>query len=247
MPRLSDADRDMENFQTPNAFKFSGQQIGTLGATEYTLAPIAIDKSSSVSGSQGRLEKCVGEIVKACRKSPRCDNLMLRVTTFNQDLEEVRGFTELNNVNPGDFDNTIHPSGSTALNDATCESIEATLTYAKAMNKQDFTVNGILFVLTDGEENASTNTLTSVRQAMEKAVKGEILESFVSILVGVGVSGGTSKYLDTFHKDAGFTQYVEIDKADEKSLAKLAAFVSKSISSQSQSLGTGGPSKTLTF
>src|SRR5438128_2007010 len=49
------------------------------------------------------------------------------------------------------------------------------------------------------------------------------------------------------YRDAGFTQYVEIGDADPKTFAKLAQFVSKSISAQSQSLGTGGPSQSLVF
>ena len=53
--------------------------------------------------------------------------------------------------------------------------------------------------------------------------------------------------IEDFHKAAGFTQYVELGSADEKTLAKLADFVSQSISAQSQSLGTGGPSQSLTF
>jgi hypothetical protein len=35
--------------------------------------------------------------------------------------------------------------------------------------------------------------------------------------------------------------------ASAKSLARLAAFISKSVSSQSQSLGSGGPSQAQTF
>ena len=47
--------------------------------------------------------------------------------------------------------------------------------------------------------------------------------------------------------NAGFTQYIELADAKANTLAKLADFVSRSISSQSQSLNTGGPSKSLSF
>ena len=56
-----------------------------------------------------------------------------------------------------------------------------------------------------------------------------------------------SRILTDFSKTAGFTQYVELGNANAATLAKLADFVSRSISSQSQSLGTGGPSQSLTF
>ncbi len=60
-------------------------------------------------------------------------------------------------------------------------------------------------------------------------------------------NGSIKQYLDDFRTEAEFTQYVPINEADQSSLAKLAEFVSKSISSQSQALGTGGASIQLTF
>ena len=50
-----------------------------------------------------------------------------------------------------------------------------------------------------------------------------------------------------FKHEAGFQQFVSIKKATEKELAKLGGFISKSISSQSQALGSGGVSQSLTF
>jgi len=247
MPRL-DQDQDMETFKVPNSFAFSGQKIGSLGATEFTTAALVVDKSGSVTGFKNELEKCMGEIVKACRKSPRADNMMIRATTFDSKLEELHGFKTLNNVNPGDYDNSIHPGGSTALNDAALEGINAMVTYGEAMVKQDFSVNGILVVVTDGDDNVSISPVSAVHQALASAVKDEKLESLVSILVGVNITdAGLKRRLDAFHKEAGFTQFISLDDASEKTLARLAQFVSKSISAQSQSLGTGGPSRSLSF
>ena len=70
----------------------------------------------------------------------------------------------------------------------------------------------------------------------------------MSVLIGVSVQDPeVSRYLKKFHVDAGFTQYVELDQADAKTLARLAKFVSQSISAQSQALGTGGGSQQLVF
>lgn len=248
MPRMGDDTQDMEQFQVPNSFAFSGQRIGTLGATEFTTAALCVDKSGSVSSFKKELEKCMGEVVKACRKSPRADNMMLRTTAFHTNLEELHGFKTLNNINPGDYDNSIHPGGATALHDGALEATQAMMTYAEAMVKQDFSVNGILIVVTDGDDNSSISPASSVRQALTNAVKDEKLESLVSILVGVNIQDPhMKKKLDAFHQEAGFTQFIALDDASEKTLARLAQFISKSISAQSQSLGTGGPSKSLSF
>jgi hypothetical protein len=68
----------------------------------------------------------------------------------------------------------------------------------------------------------------------------------LTILVGVNVKDpSVSQYLADFRKSACFDQYVELAKADAKTLANLARFVSHSISAQSQALGTGGPSQAL--
>ena len=75
------------------------------------------------------------------------------------------------------------------------------------------------------------------------------MESILTILVGVGVGSYSEvqKALDEFKNEAGITQYVEIADANSSTLAKLAKFVSQSISAQSQALGTGGPSQALQF
>jgi hypothetical protein len=79
-----------------------------------------------------------------------------------------------------------------------------------------------------------------VRAALESAVKSEATESMVSILIGVGAAFDTSigVALNAFKNEAGINQYVETKDASAKTLAKLAAFVSKSISAQSQALGS---------
>lgn len=54
-------------------------------------------------------------------------------------------------------------------------------------------------------------------------------------------------YLDSFQDKGKFDQFVALDNANSKTIARLGQFISKSISSQSQSLGTGGPSQTIDF
>jgi hypothetical protein len=53
--------------------------------------------------------------------------------------------------------------------------------------------------------------------------------------------------LDNFKKEAELDEFIDIGSATKSSLSKLANFVSQSISSQSQALGSGGTSKLLSF
>jgi len=229
-------------------FGYSAERLADLGAAEYTLVTIACDASGSVAAFRPELERALGSIVQACQHSPRADNLMLRLVEFDSALRESHGFKLLERCNLADYKGVLHVGGATALYDAAENAVSATTDYARQLAAGDFSANAIVFVLTDGMDNASTLTPRLVKDALTRAVSEEALESVVSVLIGVNVQDQTvGGYLQDFRNDVGFTQYVEVGHADPKTLAKLADFVSRSISAQSQSLGTGGPSRSLTF
>jgi len=230
-------------------FGFSAVGLDDLGATEYTVVVIAVDVSSSVYSYEKELQACVKAIVEACRKSPRADNLLLRVVSFNSNLKEVHGFKELLTVNSADYDG-LRTGGATALFDAAIDAIGSCHQMGRQLSAEDFDCNGIVFVITDGEDNSSTYNPTAVGTKTDEARRDELgLESLLTILVGVGAgganAGGLNSYLKTVHDQGKFDQYVPLSDASAKTLAKLAQFVSQSISSQSQALGTAGPSKTI--
>jgi uncharacterized protein YegL len=241
---------NMESRQVPGThFGYTGTRLADLaGATEYTLCTIVLDESGSTEPFKNEMEKCIQEVVKACRYSPRADNLMLRLVAFGTNYREVHGFKLLQVCNVQDYDGCYRSAGTTALFDATCDAVEATKDYAKQLSDNDYLTNACVFVLTDGADNASKFNAKNVKESLAKCVQSEALESLVSVLIGVNIQDPTvSTYLQDFNKLAEFTQFVELKDASEKTLAKLAAFVSKSISSQSSALGSGGPSSSLTF
>lgn len=228
-------------------FNFSATKIDNLGATEYTLVSIAQDVSGSVDGYVSEMEKCIASIVEACRKSPRADNLMLRLQTFNQSHNEIHGFKMLSDCNLNDYNNFLNPGGQTSLYDSAVNAIDALATYGKSLIDNDYTTNGILIIITDGMDNCSSCNVNKVKELLEKIHRDESLESLVTILVGVGVDASTNSYLEDFKNEVSFTQYVGLKDANASTMAKLAKFVSQSISSQSSALGTGGPSQSLSF
>lgn len=228
-----------------NNFNFSAVKPEKLGASEYTLVTFAQDLSSSLCGFEDDLLKLKVTAVEACRKNPRIDNLMLRNITFNSQVVEEHGFAELATIDPSRF---TRPTcgGRTLLYDATLNAIEATNIYAAQLAAQEFFVNGIVIIGTDGEDYGSTTTTNEIKRAIERGIKSEALESLMVILVGLNPSS-CSASLQRFKNEAGLTQYEEVTSLTPATLAKLAKFYSQSISSQSQSLGTGGPSQPITF
>lgn len=254
MPRILDPDMETHAI-AGSTFQFSAVKPSNLGANEYCLATIVIDGSGSTESFWPGIRSAVLESVRALRgtktrPNPRADNTLLRVVVFDHVLHEIHGFRMLTECNDDDYQNLRCPAGTTALYDATYTSIQATLEESKVLEKNSFQSNGIVIVITDGAEypaNASTATRNMIAKSVQDARASEILESLVTILVGVNASGPTGTYLDEFQREAGFQQYVQLNDANPDTLGRLGGFVSRSISSQSQALGTGGPSQSLTF
>jgi hypothetical protein len=243
MPRF-DLQSDEQILAIPgSSFQFSAIKPSVLEATEYTLVTIVLDKSGSLSGFENDLLKMEQEIIRACQKNPRSENLMVRLLHFNSRLEEVHGFRTLAGIDASQYDAPV-TDGSTALFDATFSGIGACLAYANQLRQNDFEVNGAVYIITDGADNSSAASPKMIADLIQKAKKQEDIESLITVLIGMDTGGGSNQsYLDNFKNEANLDQYVEIGQVTAGKLAKLAGFISKSISSASQSLGTGGPSQ----
>lgn len=252
MPRLmATSDDQVINVPGPGNFQFSAVRIEDLGATEYTLVTIICDISGSVVHFADDLLNCIKSIVGACQKSPRAENLLIRLLTFNNNIYEIHGFKNLNEIVVDDY-KKLNPDYTTALFDATYDGVSATLEYAKRLVDQDFDCNGAVYIITDGMDNRSTMTPSSIKDMIETSIAKEEIESIITVLVALHDpnltwSGAVTESLEKFQKEANFSQFLDIGEATPQKLAKLAGFVSESVSSQSQALGTGAPSQTLNF
>jgi uncharacterized protein YegL len=245
MPRITD---DLEQIKLPtNQYGYSATKLNKLEASEYTLVQLIIDESGSVESYRRDMEQCVKEVIQSCQYSPRADNLMLRIVSFNTSLKEIHGFKPLSQCNLADYDNVLNPGGMTALFDATDNALGAANDYAQKLSKADFTVNGLTVIITDGEDNSSRSSRQTVKTTLEKCITNEAMESMVSILVAVGTDRpDVPIHLEAFKNEVGMTEFINVGDANKKTLAKLARFISKSISSQSSSLGSGAATS-LTF
>jgi hypothetical protein len=252
MPRLMpQSDEDVINIPGPGTFTFSAKKISNLGATEYTLVTIVVDISGSVLNFAASLLNCVKAIVESCKASDRAENLLIRFLTFNDDITEVHGFRDLGSINPDDYED-LFPSGFTALFDATYDGIGAILEYSKRLTKEDYDINGAIYIVTDGMNNRGMTTPKMIKDKLEKAIGNEEIESLVSILIGLHDSSTSweaevQRALSQFQVEAGLTEFIDIGDATPEKLAKLAGYVSESISSQSNVLGSGAPSQVLQF
>ena len=244
--------QNLQNLNAGSGYKFSATKINDLGAAEYTLVTIVVDTSSSVMGFAAQLEQALKTVAKACDKSPRRDNLLLRVVQFSSTVLELHGFKLFSSIQDKDYDNILQLGGSTALFDACDDAIQATGTYGKQLTSQDFLVNGIVVVITDGENcagsiNSGDIALYSavVKKSLLAVRRSENLESLSFILIGVTGDVNLNTYLQTVKDEGGFDSYISIGTASPGKIAKLAQFVSQSISSTSSALGSGKASTPL--
>lgn len=245
MPKL--IDNNMEVINTNSNYGFSAVKMDQLGASEYTLVTLVLDRSGSLAGKERDLEKMMIEALKSCKKSPRAENLMVRTLLFNDREDELHGFRLLNSIDEKEYDNIIITGGMTKLFDSTHHAIESTLGYSKILTSQDYVANGIIFIITDGCDNDSKYTPNSIKTLIDGSKKSEVIESINTVLIGMTGDAHVNNNLQIFAKDAEITQYVDMGDVTTSKLAKLASFISQSISSTSQALGTGGPSASLTF
>lgn len=244
MPILRDEDMEMHPIQGAY-FTFSAIRITRLGATDQTLAVIAVDTSGSTISFRRQMEAAMKSIIESCRRSPRADSMLVRAVKFDTAVEEIHGFKPLVEIAPTSYDHALgNDGGMTALYDAAYTAIESSRQFGATLVANEFATNAVVFVITDGCNNSGTMTASMVRQALGNAVASEDLESIRSVFIGIGPDQATLKRVSD---DCGFDQYVEVATADPNTLAKLAQFVSQSMTSQSQALGTGGPSKQITF
>lgn len=245
MPKL--ADMDTTNIGGSN-FTFSSTKIEHLGATEYSLVTIAVDVTGSVESFANSIRDMLIATIKACKKSPRAENMLIRVikfsTMFPNGVEEIHGFRLFKDIDPDNDYPALKCGGMTPLCDACFSSFGAMNDYGKKLVDNDYLVNAIMFIITDGEDNASTASMNMVAHQSKIGVSGEVLESTTSVLIGINATQCKSA-LSVFKDKAGITQYIDVGDVTEGKLAKLAGYISQSVSSTTQALGTGGPSQNI--
>lgn len=241
-------DGEMKNFNIgKGGFAFTGARFDKLGASHYTLATIGLDVSGSISGFEDKLREMAIMAVESCKKSPMSDSIMIRTILISSmypgGVSEIHGFKQLCDIDTAQYPR-FTPGGGTPLNDGCYSGQGATNVFAKDLSEKDFGVNGLFYCITDGEENMSTATMSMVKDEFEKAVRGEILESMVTILVGINTAH-CGAALSSYQQKAGFTHYIDAGNATQVKLAKIAGHISQSVSSQSQALGSGAPSQQI--
>jgi hypothetical protein len=247
MPLLGD---DMEQAViTGSNLQFSKTRLERLGSTKFTLVTIAVDVTGSTYCFADGLHRALITGIDSCRKSPNSQDLLIRVVLFSSSYSggvlELHGFKPLDAINTADYE-PFNPDGLTPLNDAAFSSIGAMVDYGGELMENDYLANGIVFVITDGMDNQSIHSPGEIQRQISRVSLEEKLESLVTVLIGVNTQEPmVARALQEFRRKSGITQFINMEEVDDGKLAKLGGFISRSVSSTSQALSTGGPSQAI--
>lgn len=227
--------------KTLSGFRYTNIRVDALTSSEYTIAIVVTDLTGSVSSFKADLVEINKTVQGACLKHPKSENLLLRSTVFNSilNVKEMHGFMPVSIIDPTIYDTFPSPDGCTPLMDALLEACESLLQYAQDLASNQFTVNAVLFLITDGGENSSINRdMNKIKKTMASLRNGDPLESFTSILIGVD-DASSMQTLKQFQVDTTMDEYKSIGDATPANLAKVAQFISRSISTASVACGSG--------
>jgi hypothetical protein len=154
----------------------------------------------------------------------------------------------LNDIKLEEYDDSIFPDGYTNLYDATLDGIVVLKDYLSNLYKSEriINANGIVFIITDGDDNDSQHRPEDIKSCIADVNKEEAIESIRTILIGVNNTDPHFKdRLKTYCDEADLDEFISIGDATPSKLAKLSQFISQSVSSQSTALGTGQPSQPI--
>lgn len=254
MPLIT-LDTNEKTFTASNNFGYSGAKLDHLaavGGAEFTLVTIYSDVSSSVSPFKVEMEEClrkaIVELQEWAQKAGKENAIMLRWVTFASEVTEQHGFRLLSECDPGDYN--LSCSGSTHCYEAVTKGNGAMGDYAQRLAEADWMVNALSIATTDGAEYPGDRAfpLAGVKSSLDELkMSRENLESHVGILVGVNTRGNDAikSYLAKFEVEAGWDHMRSIEDATADGLTDLTQLIVSSVSSQSQGVGSGGPSVQL--
>lgn len=200
-------------------------------------AVFIIDTSSSVWAYVNELNYAFNDFTESMQKSHVADKLFVSLIEFNTKVTVTNGFRPIVSVPHMDFTKKI--GGMTALYDAVLTGLKNAVDYRENLENSGVETKTILFIITDGDDNMSKNSVRKVKKEIDALKKDERTAfSFTSILFGVGNDVDFTKA----QKAMGIDHLAKIGTTGDE-MKKMIGFISQSISS----ISAGQPNATPVF
>jgi uncharacterized protein YegL len=232
MSNVSAVNNENVNFN----YEFGNFNPNDVEVSETINAVFVVDTSSSVHAYGHELNKALNDFTARMQKSHAANNLFVSIVEFNSDVTVTSGFRPISEIPTIDLIPRI--GGMTALYKACKEGLNNALDYRKDLENAGVNCKTLLFVITDGGDNASGNVVASdVKVLIDDLLKEERnFFSFESILFGVGDDASFEKA----QKEMGIAHIARVGTTAEE-IRKMINFISSSITSVSTGQGFSAP------
>ena len=198
--------------------------IDEIESASVMLADFIVDGSGSMDPYERPMEDCLGHYKGAIINSKQADEMLVSKTIFSNTII-TGGY-----VIPDDFDTSYSTYGMTRLYDAIIERRQRLLDYMEQLRNNGTNARACMVIFSDGQDNASRNSIGDARQAIQDLISKEITVAFVAfgddakgIASSLGIKPQNTKEVDN----------------NESELRRIIDLVSKSAISASKKASAG--------
>lgn len=211
------------NLNATNVMGCMGADADDLETDDVTLVSFVLDASISMEEHEDVVRESYDELVQALNGSKQAGSMLVSTRNFATQEQILHGFKQVEEIDKigGQY---VANGSSTALYDALISAMMGIRSYAKQLNDSGIRTKCVVIVCSDGDDNDSKNSATTVRTLSEDFLKSEM---FYLVYVGFGPN------LDHIADAVGFPNKLTTTK-DASGIRKTMGLVSKSIIRASQ-------------
>lgn len=175
-----------------------GAQVDDLNTDDVTLLSVILDQSSSMSSVRNDVIDAFNEMSRALSDSKAAESILMSAWAFDNDSKLLFSYTPIDQVK--DLTSKDYaPSGATALYDATMDGFTGIVAYGQDLRNNGIRTRSIVVVISDGGDNVSSHTASSVKTVAQDLLRQEI---YTLAFVGLGDEG----YFRQIATDMGFPE-----------------------------------------
>ncbi len=172
------------NLNGPTMATAVGTPLDQLASSDVTLAMNIIDMSGSMYTYASDLMKAYNnDYLAAMSASPAADDILVSSILFNDSVRTLHGYVPLEDA-VRLTDKTYTPNYTTALYDAVAGGMTNMVLYAQQLRQSGLSVQCIVMVYSDGEDNASSQRAADLQRAAADLLKQEM---YTLVFVGFGL------------------------------------------------------------
>jgi uncharacterized protein YegL len=209
-----------------------GTPVADLDASDATLVSVVLDMSGSMSPHKKAVIDAYNAMLSALSASKAAASILVSTWAFADTVTLLRGFQPVGWQKPLDRAEYA-PDGCTALYDALLACMTGVVAYGQELYDNGVPSRRIVFVLSDGDDNASRARSLDVRTAARALLAQE---AYTLAYAGFGSSD-----LAALAADVGFPTVVTTG-ASESELRRIFRQVSASVIRVSQGTAAGASS-----